>query len=62
MSDKPDKKELQEASYKLHRLMSKLLISTSGDLETRYEDACREVGRLQGIAEGIRIIENIVGR
>jgi len=63
MSDKmvvdKTKEELQEANYRLNRLFTKLNVSTSGDDDWRYEDACREVGRLQGIEQGLQYIRSL---
>jgi len=57
--EKVNIKELQEHSYRYHRLMSRHL-GISGMTETHYEDACREIGRLQGIEEGLRYIDRLL--
>lgn len=54
-----NKDELQEANYRLNRLMKKLGVSDAFDDEGRYENACLEVGRLQGIEIGLQYIQNI---
>lgn len=55
--DQKTKQELQEANYQLNRLMTMLTISTSSGC--RYEDACKEVGRLQGIEQGLQYIRSL---
>ena len=52
----PKKKfeELEENSYHYHRLISRHL-NISGATETQYEDACKEIGRLQGFEQGVKI-------
>jgi len=54
-----NKEELQGANYRLNRLMKKLGVSDAYDEEGQYENACLEVGRLQGIEEGLQYIRSI---
>ncbi len=44
--------ELKEHSYRYHRLCSRHL-KISGSTDTMFEDACKEIGRLQGFEQGI---------
>lgn len=57
--EKPNIEELQEHSYRYHRLMGKLGIT--GIVETHFEDACKEIGRLQGFEEGVKSAKEIIG-
>lgn len=50
--DEKSKQELQEDSYKYYRMVDKLLKNRSHDFMS-YENACKEIGRLQGFEEGV---------
>jgi hypothetical protein len=52
-------RELKENSHRYHRLMSRHLKIT-GPLDTFFEDACKEIGRLQGIEDCLESIERIM--
>lgn len=56
--DQMNKDELKLTTYQLNRLMTKLGKSGSSR-EGSYEDACHEVGRLQGIEQGLHYAERI---
>ena len=45
-------KVLQANSYRYHRMMTKLGRAGSHD-DMDYENACREIGRLQGFEQGV---------
>lgn len=47
-------KELEEKSYRYHRMMTKLSVFRESDDALRFENACLEIGRLQGFEQGIK--------
>ena len=59
MVEDKTKDELKEANYRLNRLMKMLKVSDAYNEEGRYENSCLEVGRLQGIEEGLQYIRSI---
>ena len=45
-------KELEENSYRYHRMMTRLGRTRNHD-DTDFQDACWEIGKLQGFKQGI---------